>query len=156
MVYVANQIIPRLKYCVKRNLHGQCLAIEYKLETAEGAGNEMPTDFQNLSRAARRPLSARLRLAVAATAAISLSIGLAFLFGPELHFTLWPTPIAPMLMRFMGAIVSGSGFKNAFSADTLCRIDCNCDNVAGVLAMIGLVERHVEQAKNNPLYKGIL
>jgi hypothetical protein len=56
-----------------------------------------------------QPLSPALRVAVAATAAIDLLIGLAFLFGPELHQTLWPTAIPPVLMRFIGAIVIANG-----------------------------------------------
>ncbi len=54
-------------------------------------------------------LSARLRLAVAVTAAIDLAIGLAFLLGPELNITLWPTPISPVLMRFIGSIILANG-----------------------------------------------
>jgi hypothetical protein len=47
--------------------------------------------------------------AIAATAAIDLLIGLAFLLGPELGLTLWPTPIPLALMRFIGAIVFANG-----------------------------------------------
>ena len=50
-----------------------------------------------------------LRAAIAATAAIDLLIGLAFLLGPELGLTLWPTPIPLALMRFIGAIVFANG-----------------------------------------------
>ena len=57
----------------------------------------------------RRGLSAPLRLAIGATAAIDLLIGLAFLLGPELSLTLWPTAISPVLMRFIGAIVLANG-----------------------------------------------
>ncbi len=38
-----------------------------------------------------------------------LVIGLAFLFLPELQLPLWPTPISPVLTRFIGAIVLGNG-----------------------------------------------
>jgi hypothetical protein len=54
-------------------------------------------------------LSARLRALILLTAVIDLAIGLAFLFGPELGVTLWPTPIPPALMRFIGAIILGNG-----------------------------------------------
>ncbi|HWQ15058.1 MAG TPA: hypothetical protein VNL77_19835 [Roseiflexaceae bacterium] len=54
-------------------------------------------------------LSAGLRTLILLTAAIDLAIGLAFLFGPELSITLWPTPIPPALMRFIGAIILGNG-----------------------------------------------
>jgi hypothetical protein len=56
-----------------------------------------------------RRLSPALRATTAATASIDLLIGLAFLLGPELGLTLWPTPIPPLLMRFIGAIILGNG-----------------------------------------------
>jgi hypothetical protein len=55
-----------------------------------------------------RPLSSQLRLGIGITAAINLVVGLAFLFGPELGVTLWPTPIPAIIMRFIGAIVLGN------------------------------------------------
>lgn len=58
---------------------------------------------------ASKPLSAGLRVAVAVAATIDLLIGLAFLFAPELGFALWPTPIAPVLSRFIGSIVLANG-----------------------------------------------
>jgi hypothetical protein len=54
-------------------------------------------------------LTPALRAAIAATAAIDLLIGLAFLLGPELRLALWPTPIPLALMRFIGAIVLANG-----------------------------------------------
>ena len=64
-----------------------------------------------------RPLfSPLLRGAVAVTAVIDLAIGLAFLLGPELGLTLWPSAIAPLLMRFIGAIVFGNGVGAALVA----------------------------------------
>jgi hypothetical protein len=32
-----------------------------------------------------------------------------FLFAPELGFTLWPTPVAPVLSRFIGSIIVANG-----------------------------------------------
>jgi len=61
-------------------------------------------------------LSRPLRGAVAVTAALDLIIGLAFLFGPEMGLTLWPTPIAPILMRFIGSIVFANGIGAALLA----------------------------------------
>ena len=55
------------------------------------------------------PLSAPLRGAVYVTAVIDLVIGLAFLFAPELGTNLWPTPISPVLTRFIGGIVLANG-----------------------------------------------
>jgi hypothetical protein len=54
-------------------------------------------------------LSAGLQTAVRVTAIIDLIIGLMFLFAPELGFTLWPTPIAPVLSRFIGSIIVANG-----------------------------------------------
>ena len=56
-----------------------------------------------------KPLSAALQAMVGITAAIDLLIGLAFLFAPELGFTLWPTPIAPVLSRFIESIIVANG-----------------------------------------------
>ena len=61
-------------------------------------------------------LSMPLRRAVAVTAVLDLIIGLAFLLGPELGLTLWPTPIAPILMRFIGSIVFANGVGAALIA----------------------------------------
>lgn len=38
----------------------------------------------------------------------NLIIGLAFFFLPELHLTLWPVSISPVLDRFIGAIIVGN------------------------------------------------
>ena len=54
-------------------------------------------------------LSAGLQTAVRVTAIIDLIIGLMFLFAPEVGFTLWPTPIAPVLSRFIGSIIVANG-----------------------------------------------
>ena len=61
------------------------------------------------TRSTNQTLGPVLRSAIAATAAIDLLIGLAFLLGPELGLTLWPTPIPLALMRFIGAIVFANG-----------------------------------------------
>jgi hypothetical protein len=53
-------------------------------------------------------LAPPLRAAVAGTAVVNLLVGVAFLFGPELGLTLWPSPISPVLMRFVGGIVLGN------------------------------------------------
>jgi hypothetical protein len=58
---------------------------------------------------ANQTLGPALRIAIAVTAVIDLLIGLAFLLGPELGLTLWPTPIPLALMRFIGAIVLANG-----------------------------------------------
>ena len=43
-----------------------------------------------------------------ARAAVDLLIGFDFLFGPELRITLWPAPLPPVLMRFIGPVVLGN------------------------------------------------
>ncbi len=65
---------------------------------------------------APQPLPAWLRLAVGLTMLINLLVGLAFLLGPELGVTLWPTAIPPVLMRFIGAIVVANGVGAALIA----------------------------------------
>jgi hypothetical protein len=52
-----------------------------------------------------RRLSQPLLLLLQVAAAIDVLVGLLFLFGPELQFSVWPTTVAPLLMRFIGAIV---------------------------------------------------
>lgn len=42
------------------------------------------------------------------TAAINLIVGTLFLLDPELGSAPWPTDIAPVLVRFMGAIILGN------------------------------------------------
>jgi hypothetical protein len=38
----------------------------------------------------------------------NLAIGLAFFFLPELQLSVWPTPISPLLARFVGSIILGN------------------------------------------------
>jgi hypothetical protein len=54
-------------------------------------------------------LAPLLRFAIALAAVTNLVIGLLFLFGPELGFALWPSPLPREIMRFIGAIVVGNG-----------------------------------------------
>jgi hypothetical protein len=54
-------------------------------------------------------LAPLLRLAIGLAAVTNLAIGLLFLFGPELGFALWPSPLPREIMRFIGAIVVGNG-----------------------------------------------
>jgi hypothetical protein len=42
-------------------------------------------------------------------AAIDVVLGLLFYFSPELRLNLWPSAIAPLLARFIGAIVLANG-----------------------------------------------
>jgi hypothetical protein len=54
-----------------------------------------------------------LRIAIAFTGVIDLVVGLAFLIGPELGFTLWPSAVPSLLSRFIGAIVFANGVGTA-------------------------------------------
>ena len=54
-------------------------------------------------------LSPLLRKGFALTAFVNLVIGALFLLGPELGVSLWPSPISPVLTRFIGAIIMANG-----------------------------------------------
>ena len=54
-----------------------------------------------------------LRFTITIAAALNLLIGLAFLLGPELGFTLWPSPVPREMMRFVGSIVFANGIGAA-------------------------------------------
>ncbi|MDQ4148405.1 MAG: hypothetical protein M3164_00170 [Actinomycetota bacterium] len=55
-----------------------------------------------------QPLSPLLKRALVATALINVVVGVLFLLGPEIGVTLWPSPISPVLTRFIGAIILGN------------------------------------------------
>jgi hypothetical protein len=61
-------------------------------------------------------LSKGIRVAIAFAALVNVLVGGSFLVGPELGLQLWPTPIAPVLMRFIAAIVLANGVGAAFIA----------------------------------------
>lgn len=54
-------------------------------------------------------LGGEVRLGMYLTAVLDALLGLAFLFAPELSLPVWPTPLPPILMRFVGAIVLANG-----------------------------------------------
>jgi hypothetical protein len=58
-------------------------------------------------------LSPLLRFTITIAAALNLLIGLIFLLGPELEFTLWPSPLPREMMRFIGSIVLANGIGAA-------------------------------------------
>lgn len=58
-------------------------------------------------------LAPLLRFTIAIAAVLNLLIGLAFLLGPELGITLWPSPIPREMMRFIGSIVIANGIGAA-------------------------------------------
>lgn len=63
-----------------------------------------------------RLLSGRLKQILMVTGGINLIVGLAFLLAPELGWTPWPTPISPVLVRFIGAIIIGNGVGSLVAA----------------------------------------
>jgi hypothetical protein len=54
------------------------------------------------------PLPSDIRQVLLAAIALNGVIGLLFLIGPELHWTPWPSPVSPVLTRFVGAILLGN------------------------------------------------
>ena len=62
-----------------------------------------------MSETPTRPLGRGLRALLLYTAGLNVAIGAAFLLAPETGFTPWPSPISPVLIRFVGAIVIGNG-----------------------------------------------
>jgi hypothetical protein len=57
----------------------------------------------------QQPLSSSIKITLALAASIDLVLGLLIFFTPELEVSVWITPIAPLLSRFVGAIVAASG-----------------------------------------------
>jgi hypothetical protein len=55
------------------------------------------------------PLGRGLRALLLFTAGLNVAIGGLFLLAPETGFTPWPSPISPVLIRFIGAIIIGNG-----------------------------------------------
>jgi hypothetical protein len=62
------------------------------------------------------PLSSRLKRILMVTAGINLIVGLAFLVAPETDWTPWPTPISPVLVRFIGGIIVANGVGTVVAA----------------------------------------
>src|SRR5690349_12964121 len=54
-----------------------------------------------------------LRAVVGLAAVINLVVGLLFIIGPELGFTLWPSPVGSSISRFIGAIIFANGIGSA-------------------------------------------
>jgi hypothetical protein len=54
-------------------------------------------------------LGGAVRLGMYLTAVLDGLLGFAFLLAEELHLPVWPTPLPPILMRFVGAIVLANG-----------------------------------------------
>ena len=63
-------------------------------------------------------LAAPLRRLISLAALINFIVGITFLLAPEIGLPnfLWPSPIPPVLMRFIGAIVIGNGVGAALIA----------------------------------------
>lgn len=54
-----------------------------------------------------------VRLLIILAAVVDLFVGFLFLIGPELGFTLWPSPVSSTLSRFIGAIIFANGIGAA-------------------------------------------
>jgi hypothetical protein len=57
-----------------------------------------------------------IRNALYVTAVIDVVVGILFFFGPEIKIDMWPSPIAPVLMRFIGGIILGNAIGAALCA----------------------------------------
>jgi hypothetical protein len=64
------------------------------------------------------PLSRALRGVMVGTAFINLIVGVLFLVDPDIGSAPWPTDIAPVLARFIGAIILGNAAGAAVVAQT--------------------------------------
>jgi hypothetical protein len=88
-------------------------------------------------------LPAFLRPVIVFAAALNLLIGLAFLLGPELGFTLWPSTLPREILRFIGAIVFANGIGAAMIARRPswenARVLIAVALVYGVLVFLGLI-----------------
>ena len=88
-------------------------------------------------------LAMPLRLTITIAAALNLLIGLLFLFGPELGFVLWPSPLPREMMRFVGSIVFANGIGAAMIARRPAwenaRVLIAVALVYGVLVFFGLI-----------------
>ena len=106
-------------------------------------------------------LSPSLRRLTGFTSLINFAVGLVFLFGPETGLTdfLWPSPIPPVLLRFIGSIIVGNGVGAALiarwgdwkSARALFMVAF----VYGVIVFFGLLY-HLLTGTANPLFWGYL
>lgn len=72
--------------------------------------------YKEIMREAATTLAPMLRALLYGTAVANLVLGTLFLFAPELGLTLWPTPISPVLIRFIGAILIGNGMGAGLAA----------------------------------------
>jgi len=84
-----------------------------------------------------------LRFTITIAAALNLLIGLAFLLGPELGFTLWPSPVPREMMRFIGSIVLANGIGAAMIVRRPtwenARVLVAVALVYGILVFLGLI-----------------
>jgi hypothetical protein len=54
-------------------------------------------------------MTSGVRIGTLLAAVANVVLGLLFLLGPELRFSVWPSPISPVLIRFIGAIILANG-----------------------------------------------
>ncbi|HLU08347.1 MAG TPA: hypothetical protein VK003_01665 [Oceanobacillus sp.] len=103
-------------------------------------------------------LSRNVLVASSITATIDLVIGLAFLLGPEMGITLWPSPISPVLMRFIGSIILANGVGAALMVRQGtwegARVLFMVALVYGVVILIALLYHLLFLEGTNPVFWG--
>lgn len=103
-------------------------------------------------------LSRNVLVTSSITATIDLVIGLAFLLGPEMGITLWPSPISPVLMRFIGSIILANGVGAALMVRQGtwegARVLFMVALVYGVVILIALLYHLLFLEGTNPVFWG--
>lgn len=103
-------------------------------------------------------LSRNVLVASSIIATIELVIGLAFLLGPEMGITLWPSPISPVLMRFIGSIILANGVGAALMVRQGtwegARVLFMVALVYGVVILIALLYHLLFLEGTNPVFWG--
>ena len=103
-------------------------------------------------------LSRNVLVTSSITATIDLVIGLAFLLGPEMGITLWPSPISPVLMRFIGSIILANGVGAALMVRQGtwegARVLFMVSLVYGVVILIELLYHLLFLEGTNPVFWG--
>src|SRR5688572_18778016 len=76
-------------------------------------GGEMAEQTRHSGTGNAVTLPAHVRWTLLGATVLNGVIGLLFLLGPELRLTPWPSPISPVLTRFIGAIILGNAIGAA-------------------------------------------
>jgi hypothetical protein len=102
----------------------------------------------------QKPLSSSIKITLALAATIDVVLGFLIFFTPELEVSVWITPIAPLLSRFVGAIVAASGMgifiAIAWGTWEGVRAQFVAGFVYGVLVLVALLIHLLQGA--NPIF----